>query len=150
MQDWNGLGVGYGRREIWELGGKRLKVGREECLAQAWERCLWGTKVGESRFQRGTCLGRWGGGQFFPFLLSNLHLQGSLHRVTPLEPHLQDITPGFFLDVSFPSPGNCPLKTLSHPLSLLYLWAPRFPASALSSSDPSSHSCQGKLYKIQI
>ena len=122
-------------REIWELGGKRLEVGREECLAQAWERCLWGTKVGESRFQRGTCLGK--GGAILP--------------LPPLlEPHLQDIAPGYFLDASFPSPENCPLKTLSHPLSHLYLWAPGFPASALSSSDPSSHSCQGKLYKIQI
>ena len=60
MQDWNGLGVGYGRRGIWEFGGKGLEVGREECLAQAWERCLCKTKVGENRFQRGTCLGREG------------------------------------------------------------------------------------------
>ena len=95
-------------REIWELGGKRLEVGREECLAQAWERCLWGTKVGESRFQRGTCLGK--GGAILP--------------LPPLlEPHLQDIAPGFFLDASSPhqrtvhsrlSPTHSPISTSGH------------------------------------
>ena len=42
---------------------------------------------------------------------------GAILPLPPLlEPHLQDIAPGFFLDASFPSPENCPLKTLSHPV----------------------------------